>query len=258
MKKYFRIIALSLSFILLALNLCSCSIFDKIKYTDDSKQAVVYKGNTYKLLDIDDDEYKVCINGSSEGKAEVTENWLADLFRYPREWGYHMYIYDNQTILTYTNDDESTSYFIREDKYDDYADAIEKAESDRRYYLSIPNTQEDDGGQQTEENIPLDEATNALINKAKASSKDELIRNEDIFPEDKTLYVIRLDIINDNDLILDVSDAGSLIKDNDKYYIKCNNFTRGSYNIYTPSDEESELIKKIFDKYPNAVKEKKA
>ena len=221
---------------------------------------MTFKNEKYLLMDVG--------KGYHSFKADKDNNYMfkvdgtSILTRYPREWGYDITLYNDKQVISMENNDESISYFIREDVYDEYKTAmdeyntgVESAEYNIYTFHSFQRHMDGGADYSVKERIGytvyIDENIAEIINKANSAPEDDLISYEELHVKDEDHLIIKLMGYNEEFNIFG-SDCAALIKDIDKYYI-CNSNWHDEKNTYPLSLSDSITIERLFENYPNAI-----
>lgn len=281
MKKAIKIVLISVGLIVAAAVAAFCINFciqwyqlekQYVEYTDASRQAIDLRGDIYQLIEIDDSIQNMLESGSSRffekdtinsDKYHIKDKGTSAMFNTPKEWGDSITVYDDLKVLSVVNDDESISYFIREDVFDeyktalaDYRIAVQNAAFDQYCFHSFQRVLLSGHDYTKEERaiklIVLDESAAELVDKAKASSGADRISYDELHENDENHLIIMLMRYDDTVRVYDGKRVGALIKDDGRYYIWNGNRDEEK-NIYPLSDDEAIPIKKVFEENPNGI-----
>ena len=276
MKKVIRIITAALCAAMIGATLCSCRYLDEKKennavFTDDSKEYIEFRDHTYKRIELPSGLTAMVDYDFGVEPAYVTEKdvpvLLNSMYGLP-------FIYDSKvknplilqlyegndlmdesdpilraTMHTYGALDRNQCY-IREDKYDEVKNEIQKAKLDHYYYYDADftdyslNYDFSDPMQLTPELKPASEELTSAINDSLKSGK-------------KVNYQKLIDKDSWSSFCLGCCDKNMLVTDDTKnLYILCENVSGKYYLVQTTNmySKEKDLIT-VPDQYSSVFKQ---
>ena len=257
----FRLIALVLAIIVVSVSLCSCQALDAARdsqaFYHDSKREIIWLDQTYKVMNTE----KFSIINTDIRELRVTASdvpvLLSDLVG---DYGI-VERKDDSVISVYGE------YYVREDKYEVMKEVLEGAVLDH-YYISFYSDsyysyRSPDGNYDVDywdvsnlSTILLDQDVTDVINNALAASEREKVRlDEESMQSAKAMIVSPCD--TEMMLTNDKTDQIVLLRDGENFYVYISEFWNSSeddgYSVFMIDKEGVELVKSLFDKYPQAV-----
>lgn len=244
MKRLFQLSALILCAVLTTFSLCSCNALDEAKanraiYNED-KSVITFRDNEYRKMDIG--KYEFIIDYDSSDVYYVTTPdvpvLLADSF------GEQIYTNKEESVLKYSN---NRSY-VRSDCYDKVKKAVDGAKLDQ-YFFYVYHYDDD---MQYGENIMLNEKEAEVIDKALKASEKEKLSYTELSNGAYDIETIRLSVCDIDMLLTDEYASYYIFRDREKYYFWDGN-TYKDKTINLLNDEDTAVIRKLFEKYPDAI-----
>lgn len=251
MKKTVKIIALISAVVLLALSLCSCRNLDSMKahqavYTDETEHEILLDGYTYKIFN--PDKLDIIYTNSFDYSYRVTDKdvpVLVSLY-----YGDYLNVSKDRKVLVYQGI-KSDVFYVREDVYADYENAVKDVKLDH-YYLNYQNYTYEDVYYAYDNNILIDDDTTEIIKKTLSMPDKDKISYKKLSTGDYDQQIIYLRNCDEKMLLTDGVVRVTIINDKGKYYI-WDGDTRDEKTICPLADDDAEHIKKLFDSYPDAV-----
>ena len=249
------------------------------EFTDDSCRELRFKGNLYRVMDmaeIDENLSRILDHGLTEYFNEDTDSYgkyhykkknESIWFAFPKEWGDKISLYDDQKMISIMNDDESISYYVRDDIYDEYksgmteyAEAANNADYGKYYFNSYQRVWQSgveyDEEETCDRRIVIDDESAEAINKAMSASEEELISYSELHSGDENHLIIYLGRYDEDLRLYEGRYGYALIKDYDRCYFRYYEWKGDPVKdslVYPFSDSDAESIKKIFEDYPNGI-----
>lgn len=252
MKRFFRLSALVIALVLLALTLCSCQYVDDARshqafYTDDTKREISYGDHVYKILNPGNRSFVFTGTYVDDYFYSVTEKDVPALLA--RFEGDFIDFNEERTIMRMWD-----SWYIRDDVYNRVKDALQNSELDHYWFSYIEYPEEDDlSSDMRQENVLLDDETTEAVNRTLALPEDERISYTELSDSDYGSKIIYLSNC-DKDMFITDSSTVYLLNDRGEYYIwNGNEYDENS--IFPVSEDDRAIIKRVFDDYPDAADE---
>jgi hypothetical protein len=261
MKRVIKASALLLIIALLTVSLCSCGSLETAKanqafYLDNNfKSEIILRDTIYRkiylgnLSFIDAGNYGLRENGcyvTEKGVPVLLSSWYGDRYS----------INKDESVLSIYGE-----YYVREDKYEAVKDAADSAVLDHYYISYYPDSyysgRYDDIASKrydtdTVSNILLEQDVTDAINKALATGDSDKVQ----LTQDQLYTVEALKIERcDKDMMVTMYDNNLvLLRDGESFYVSGDNdYWADSYSVYPIEKNSAELIKELFEKYPEAV-----
>lgn len=287
MKKTFRLIALLMALSMVAFTLCSCQELDKKKadravYNSDRTE-ITYHDTVYKSINL----------GKFDLIDNTSVNWDSHYVTAPdvpvllaESFGNSMQVYEGEVILRTSGYDkgytaaatvdevrigkydypmpvESSNYYIRSDKYDEVKQAISDAKIDCYYFDYWSDYTESEYSYDTEKssipyaggryyNVLLSEELTAAVAKALDAPSNEKVSYKELGTGDNDVKSILLNPCDRNMLLTQSTGQCYLVQDRDKYYFWNGNYYT-EYSFVPFNEEETALVKELFEQYPDAA-----
>ena len=265
MKRFFRLTALAVACILLALSLCSCRYIDEQReaqaFYNEDKTEIEFDGAVYKQMNIGSRYHPIMdVDGYYYDRPSyrVTEKDVPVLLS--SVYGNSLYVNDRKTTLeasaTYNMFvdayDWEPTYFFREDIYDKVKQILVDGDMDHYYfdYYHYPTNSDDDSYKHVTE--LLDDELTAAFNKAISVPREEKIGYQSL-PSDTDILIINA---CDADMLIEYSDHQYyIIRDGADFYAWDGNTSFPDNCLAKIYDGSAELFKKLFNEHFDAVTE---
>lgn len=254
MKKFFRLTALALAIVMLAVSLCSCQYIDNLRthqafYADESEREILFEEHTYKLLNPGRLNFLFTGIFDTDGNYFVSQKDVPVLIA-EHEGDFVNLSSDKRLIYIWGSDDPI--WYVRDDIYDKAKETLETAKLDHFNLSWLEYPEADDWyGQAKQNDILVDDDMTALIMRTLATPTNErkeytVLSNGDYSV--KAMYLKPCDadmLITDDTMIY-------LVKDGGKYYVWDGN-VYDEYSICPVAEDDVPAVKAFFDKYDAAA-----
>lgn len=263
MKRFIKLISLIMAVVLCALSLGSCAYLDDLRahrgvYSDDTKRTIILEDNNYKLLKPGSLSF-VFTDTYFDGQFYITKPDLPVLLTHFE--GDPCDLNKEKTVLCLWTD--ISEWYIREDLYDDYKEALDSSKLDH-YFLSY--TEYPDSYYDIDYDVPymlndsdikhhdvlLDDDLTAVINKTLAIPADEKIKYTEL-SNDSSQKVITVAPCDRNMYVTNPEAEIWLIKESDNKYYIWNGNAYDEKSICPVAGDDADIIAKLFSDHKKAV-----
>ena len=256
MKKHLKLIALFVVIALSAISLCSCQALDEAKekqafYTDDTKNEIVWKGETYQQ--IDPGKYYFISSYGFDDTLFVTDKDVPVLLSsYEGDYGT---VLNDGTVISVNGKD-----YVIGDKYDELKKTIENAKLDHFYFTDYryPDYEYDEyyydrkDTYMEDENILLDDDVSDAINRALKLDEKDRAEYDNLNKNVKSLMLYRCD----KDMVLqDTNKTVYLVRSDDVFYVWESYSSYSNGNICPIAKDDAKLIKEFYEMYTDCFED---
>ncbi len=278
MKRFIKTTALAITAVIATVTLSSCTHLEELKettgvYTDSTHEEVIFRNERYKRI-VPEDDYQLIYKYNSYDYYYPTSGYLRDadvpillseqfgkrigfleskdnkkenpvlIMAYPDS--YYM-LYDYGDSLRDNDYDDTTSFYVKEDKYDDYKKALLEGDLGHYYTLTKVSMTDATGFKYTDTvETLIPEKYTDIINRT--LKNDDILKDvyNDMFTNTLTLTCCDENMLIQSDYTVEIS------KYNGEYYIqKYDRYDDSPYNIRLHKVTESDKaeISQMFSEY---------
>ncbi len=259
MKKNLKIVALLSAVVILAVSLCSCGALDNARayqafYNGSNRNEILYGDHVYKYIASGSREliFTDLYGQDRDSAFYVTEEDVPVLLA-SREGEYFQLNADKTLLFRWGVGDNVHIWYVRDDLYEKYENALNNAELDSYFYSYQEYPDDDPYGAVKQVNLLLGPEMTDIIDRAYSISKDKRVSYKQL-SEDP--YWIKTVILNrcDKDMLVMNSTSMTLVKDGVSYYVWDGNTYEE--NVLCPiNDKDIPTVKAFFKNNPDSVNE---
>ena len=269
MKRIIRLFAAALAITLVGLSLCSCRQLEEKRanrayYTDDKKDTILFRDETYREIDFGEDislvspEYSDYYYDNNGMSYDAAESDLPILLT-----GDSMLVFHDSDLLCVYRDDETNDddevyvysaahYYARGSMYDTLTQAIKNNDFSfyciEREYEELEDYYGATGVYLPYEYELVDSKVTDAINNALKTPYDDRVKLIDI--SDKQKKVISVQSCDENMLLTD--GTMQIVQDDDKYYVYKYSY-HNEFRVYPIDKKDYDTIKQFFFENENLI-----